>query len=408
MNPELATARRPKNILVILTSREPGHDGDYLRFRHIFPLLARTNRLTLLYLDSHDRVDYTSAFSRWFHQVEVFRYRPGNPFHARLLDLVTLRPHHSIRRRDPELHSQVSRLIAEIIEREQIELVICWVRAAEQFLQYTTIPVLFDLCDALPLQLGDSRGLYRSPKQWFHDQRVKRLEANIVARYPVTFVSNRDASWFRHRFDTTVIPNGVEIEWPETLDIEPEANSILFSGSMNFRPNVDAALYFANNILPLLIAKQRGLKWYVVGANPGPELLALQGHPNIVVTGPVESMAEYICRAQVVVTPVVSGSGIKNKVLEAMALVRPVVSTSLGIEGIACTPGEDVIVADDPQAFADAVLRLLSDRDARLRISTSGRQLMEREYSWQHTAARYDRLFDRLIREHAEKIGTRQ
>jgi len=170
-------------------------------------------------------------------------------------------------------------------------------------------------------------------------------------------------------------------------------------------PNVKAALYFADEVLPLITAGYPKLRWYVVGTNPTSAILALKQRPNVVVTGTVDSVASYINRAQVVINPMISGSGIKNKVLEAMSLARPVVSTSLGVDGIACANGEHVLIADEPRDFADAVLHLLTDETARQRLASAARHLVATQYTWTQTAKQYQSLFDRLIEHRSTRIG---
>ncbi|MGB5832306.1 MAG: glycosyltransferase family 4 protein [Thiohalocapsa sp.] len=384
-----------------MTSRAPGADGDYLRFKNIFPLLAQTCDITLLYLDAHQSVEYFEVFSSYFEEAAYLHYQPMMPTRsARVLDFLTFQSEHALYRRDPDLRAKVTQLVSDTIKRKRIDLILSWVRSAEQFLKQATVPVLFDLCDALSLQLYRELRNQPSPRNYLYYQRIKHFESGIVAQYPVTFVSQNDANWFERRLDASVIPNGVDL----TSVCKPgqcqESGSIVFSGAMGFKPNVEAVLNFADAVLPSITARYPRLTWYIVGTNPAREILDLRQRPNLVVTGKVDSIAEYICRAQVVICPMISGSGIKNKVLEAMALQRPVVSTRLGVEGIMCTNGENVLIADHPLEFANAVLRLLGDEGERQRLAIAGRQLVATHYTWTETTRRYEALFDRLIHEH--------
>ncbi len=399
--------RRPK-LLVITTSREPGFDGDFLRFENIFSRLSKANDLTLLYLDRHKNDSYFNTFARYFSTVERCEYSPLDPSLPRLIDYFTLRPERDIRRRDPKLFSHVRSVISKIVAREGIDLIYSWVREAAQFLHDPRIPVLFDLCDALSLQLKQALGSHTSPQMHIYNLRTYRSEASIVARYPVTFVSQKDSHWFNKRLDATVIPNGVSLDQSGLPADEREPDSIVFSGSMGFPPNVDAVLYFAENVLPILRTRAPGLTWYIVGTNPAPEVLELATRPNIVVTGRVDSVTEYLGRARLVIAPMISGSGIKNKVLEAMALGTPVVSTSLGIDGIDCTPGTDVIVADEPQELATAVVSLLANPARSRAIGEAGRRLVQTRYSWDNAVHHYNHLFARLIAAHRRTANTTQ
>jgi len=398
--------RHKPKVLLVMTSTKPGFDGDYLRFRKILPLLSQTNDISLLYLDSDEHSEDFQTFADYFADAERFRYQPQPAgISTRILDFLTLRPTESLQRRDPALLAQLKDLLSELIERKKIDLVLSWVRSTEQFLQHLNVPVIFDLCDALSLQLYQELPAKGSIRQWLYYQRVKRFESEIVANYPVTFVSEKDANWFPHQLDVSIITNGVDLsaECKSTQAQEPGA--IVFSGAMSFMPNVKAALYFADEVLPLITAGYPKLRWYVVGTNPTSAILALKEHPNVVVTGTVDSVASYINRAQVVINPMISGSGIKNKVLEAMSLARPVVSTSLGVDGIACANGEHVLIADEPRDFADAVLHLLTDETARQRLANAARHLVATQYTWTQTAKQYKSLFDRLIEHRSTRIG---
>ena len=131
----------------------------------------------------------------------------------------------------------------------------------------------------------------------------------------------------------------------------------------------------------------------IVGRDPAPAVVALAGLPGVTVTGSVDDVRPWLSGAAVVVAPLVSGSGIKNKVLEAMAMARPIVATPLAVEGLAATPDRDVVVADGPAAFAAAVLGLLDDPARAAAVAAGGRALVEAVYTWDACAASYAGLY---------------
>ncbi|MBV9357802.1 MAG: glycosyltransferase [Chloroflexi bacterium] len=188
---------------------------------------------------------------------------------------------------------------------------------------------------------------------------------------------------------TLVVPNGVDVDNFSPMPVAPDAESIVFLGVMHYRPNVDAALYFAREILPHILQVRPNAKFTIVGGGPPEELRRLVG-PNIEVTGRVADTRPYVSRAGAFVVPLRMGSGTRLKVLEGLAMGRPLVSTSLGCEGIAAVDGEHLLIADEPRHFAWSVLRLLDDTELAARLGRRGRTLVEDCYSWPSVLGRLE------------------
>jgi glycosyltransferase involved in cell wall biosynthesis len=186
---------------------------------------------------------------------------------------------------------------------------------------------------------------------------------------------------------TVVIPNAADIEGmqPRPSDPVPDANTVLFFGLLATVPNVDGLLYFVREIWPRILAGQPAAKFLVVGANPAPELRALEGS-GVSIVGPVDDLRPYLSRAAVVVVPLRLGSGTRLKILESWAMARPVVSTSLGAEGLESIAGRHLLIADEPDQFAAAVLRVLNEPELAAQLGAAGRALVSESYSWQGTA----------------------
>jgi polysaccharide biosynthesis protein PslH len=179
-----------------------------------------------------------------------------------------------------------------------------------------------------------------------------------------------------------LIPNGVDTAYfsQGTEPVDPTA--LLFTGAIDYRPNTDGVLYFCEKILPRLHAIAPEAVFTVMGKSPPPNVQALASD-RVVITGAVPDVRPWMRRAAVFVVPLRVGGGTRLKILEALATGRAVVSTSIGCEGLAVTPGEDILVADTPAAFADAVVRCLRDPDLRARLGARGRALVERRYRWE-------------------------
>ena len=180
---------------------------------------------------------------------------------------------------------------------------------------------------------------------------------------------------------TLVVPNGVDTDFFQPSSVERDRNNVVFVGVMHYRPNVDAAIYFVREILPHLLRDRPNLTFSIVGGGPPDELQRLAGK-NVVVTGRVPDTRPYVARAGVCAVPLRMGSGTRLKVLEGLAMGCPLVSTSIGCEGIAAADGEHLLVADDPQEFARGIVRILDDPTLASRLARNGRSMVEAHYSW--------------------------
>lgn len=203
--------------------------------------------------------------------------------------------------------------------------------------------------------------------------------------------------------DIRVIPNGVDCEYFKPWDEETRTPSIVFIGGMSDPPNVDAVLYFYKYIYGHIKKNVPGVKFYIVGQKPTKEVQQLTSDETVIVTGYVEDVRPYLAKSSVVVVPMISGRGIKNKVLEAMAMEKPVVSTSLGARGINVTPRENIIIADEPMVFAQQLVELLNNEQLRRRIAYNARKLVKNQYSWEKTADTLNKLFEEKQSKYANK-----
>ena len=170
--------------------------------------------------------------------------------------------------------------------------------------------------------------------------------------------------------------------------------NLVFTGHMDYWPNADAATWFATEVLPGLHAHHPTLRFHIVGANPGPAVRALAARPGVVVTGRVPDVRPYIEHAEASVAPLRIARGIQNKVLEAMAMARPVVASSQAFEGVRATPGHDLLVADGPAATIEAVLAILAGRHPGL--GAAARHAMQSGYAWDSTLAPLDDILAAL------------
>jgi len=216
--------------------------------------------------------------------------------------------------------------------------------------------------------------------------------------YCVVVTENDKKSIDRYLQNVIVIPNGVDTDYFKPIDIEDDYPSLIFTGAMNGGKNIDAVMYFYSEIYPIVRKRYPEITFYIVGNDPHPEIQKLGRDPSVVVTGFVEDIRLYLSKSSVFVCPYIYGSGMKNKVLEAMAMGKPVVSTPTGALGIDISDGENIVIADNPKDFAMGIINLLDNEKLRQKIGYKGRRLIENRYSWGKTTDKLQRLFEQIVR----------
>jgi sugar transferase (PEP-CTERM/EpsH1 system associated) len=198
------------------------------------------------------------------------------------------------------------------------------------------------------------------------------------------------------RLCVDVIPNGVDTQVYQPLPQEDVFPALLFIGDMSYVPCVDAMLYFCREVLPRIRNVVGEVELWIVGKDPLPEVARL-GSNGVHVTGQVDSVMPYYERSTVCVVPLRAGGGTRLKILEAMALGRPVVSTTIGCEGLDVVDGEHLLIADSPERFAEKTVRLLKDRMLYRHIATNARQLVVARYDWDVIARQLMQVYAEMV-----------
>jgi glycosyltransferase involved in cell wall biosynthesis len=169
---------------------------------------------------------------------------------------------------------------------------------------------------------------------------------------------------------------------------------LVFTGKMDFRPNVDAALWFCAKVLPRITESAPEAHFYIVGKSPHARLKPLTDMPSVTITGFVQDVRPYIAAGAVCVVPLLTGGGTRLKILEAMSMGKALISTTLGCEGIHAVPDRDIVLADAADDFARQVLDLLKDGARRHRLGQSARAFVESHFQWQAVAAPLERVYE--------------
>ena len=274
------------------------------------------------------------------------------------------------------------------------------VRAAPYLPPGRQPPVVVDLIDALSANFArravSERGPVGAVAAW-EAARLARFEARLVAEVAaVLVVSEADRAALGGE-RVTVVPNGVDaVAFAYREDGRPPAR-VVFGGNLGYFPNVDAACWLARDIFPRIRRALPAAELLLVGARPARAVRALAGTPGVALAAEVPTMAPEIAGATVAVVPVRAGSGMQNKVLEAMAVGTPVVTTPRAAAALDAEPGEHLLVAEDAAGLASAALDLLRDARRARAMARAARALVERRYRWEDSAAAVEAAWRRAV-----------
>jgi sugar transferase (PEP-CTERM/EpsH1 system associated) len=381
------------NLLVVSPFFPECSSGARTRSYHVIRALTREHNVSLLLLTetSHEKSEkHPPQGLRIRQSAEVALGRVSRP-KKRLKQVFWI-----LRGRSPVLESYRLKEIQEELDalfaKEHYDIVLfeSSLMAAEYRLPTSTQAIIDEHNIEYELLYRTSQcggSLIRRWYAWWESRQVESAELRRCSQSRGVFVTSaREASLLKSSLANTtvyVVPNGVDLEnFRDANKVREVDNHIVFTGSMEFYPNIDAVLYFARECWPLIRSNAPRATWAIVGRNPPSSVLKLGEVPGITVTGSVPDIKPYIAAATVAIAPLRIGSGTRLKILEAFAMRKALVSTSLACEGLDVIPGKHLIVADQPEAFAQQVLNLLQDSQARAALARAGCELAQ-TYSWE-------------------------
>ena len=266
-------------------------------------------------------------------------------------------------------------------------------------------PIVADMCDATTMRLQGQRqfvGRLRRAVLWLDCQQVRRAERAILSRAAHTvFASVRD----RHATvggasAASVLPNGVDLDFWRRRWAHLGVDTLVFTGAMNYSPNVDAALYLSEEIFPAVRRAIPGARLLIVGHSPTPALQRAGNQPGVTVTGYVDDVRPYLEQATLFVAPIRFGAGIQNKLLEALSMEVPTLASPLASDGLKTEGGEvpPLDVASTSEDYIQAIVgQLIRRRNAPAPLAV-GRRYVERHFSWRHSGERLNEILNDVIR----------
>jgi len=299
---------------------------------------------------------------------------------------------------------QVRHLVAELIAASGIDLVVAdFLCGAVNLPETPGVPVVFfehnvehliwkRLAEVEPVAW--KRALLSV--EW---RKMRRCEIRACRQADATIaVSNddRDRLAAASGVEVMAIPTGVDTAYFAPIDRPKVPARLVFSGSMDWYPNEDAMLFWADTILPKVQREVPGVSLTIVGRNPSPRIRELGQRPAICVTGTVDDVRPYIAEAELYIVPLRVGGGTRLKIFEALAMAKPVLSTRVGAEGLDVEPGRHLELADGADAFAAAVVSLLRDPARRAALGDAGRALVVERFSWPQVTRKFEELLSRV------------
>jgi len=388
------------NIL-FLTSRLPFPPigGDKLRVFKFLEFLSKENYITLfLFIDNKFQIPDIEVYKKYFSRIEII-YLPSYISYLNcIIGLFGKLP--------LQVYYYRSKRMRRLIEKEikNFDLIfVHLIRMAEYVKIFKNVPKILDLTDAISLNYQRSIKYQKGLKYLIsriEKVRVLKYEIEIIKNFDRNFlVSETDKNYLNNYAETEgveIIPNGVDLEYFSYNENNFDAKNIVFIGNMRTYPNNDTVKYFCDSIFPIVLRRYPDVKFYIVGANPTKEVFALGKRKNVIVTGEVDDIRPYIRKAAVSVCPLRVGSGILNKILESMAMGTPVVTSTIGIEGIDAIPNEEILVSDDKYEFAEKIISLMENPGLRNRIALNGRKLIEEKYSDKIVMNKFKKVFHQL------------
>ena len=384
----------------------PPNKGDKVRSFHLLKHLAARHRVYLgTFIDDPEDEVHLDAVRGYCADMHVARLSPRLARLRSLRGLVSGEALSLPYYRDAGLRAWVEHTCGSVaIDR----IVVFSSVMADYVSDMLSLPTLVDFVDLDSAKWTQYATTHYWPMSWIYRREGERLlafERTVAARSARSFfVTEAEADLFRRAAPESAarveaMHNGVDAEFfsPQHALSSPYRDDgihVVFTGAMDYWPNVDAATWFATAVLPRLREKNPHILFYVVGRNPDPAVQALAADGATIVTGTVADVRPYLKRAAVVVAPLRIARGIQNKVLEAMAMARPVVASSACAGVIDAKPGSDFMAAADANEFVEHILALLADPRRAEDMGRAARERVVAKYSWEANLASIDRYLE--------------
>jgi glycosyltransferase involved in cell wall biosynthesis len=395
------------NILFISTwFPYPPDNGSKTRVYYLLRALAERHQIHLLtFMPTAEEARFIPVLQAYCPQVDVVQRDPfWRDWRKALLGYLSPWPRDVVSGYSPGM----ARLVSVAAWGQQYGVVIAsQVSVAPYALSVNGVPRFVEIDNYMGRLLEEQYRAQHNPARrilrWLTWQKCRRYERWLYPQFDAcTLVSEQDRQALLATVPgcsgrVAVIPNGVDVERHYPGLAEPQPNTLVFNGALTYYANADAMRFFLTEIMPLIRAQCPDVRLQITGRTAGVDLSGLPLDGRVTLTGYLDDVRPTVAGSWACVVPLRIGGGSRLKILEAMALGTPVVTTSKGAEGLAVTPEHDVLIADEPARFALQTLRLLRDPDLRERLAKNGRLLVEAKYGWEQISRQFCEVIQFLV-----------
>ncbi len=413
---EISVNKRKRVLVVSPFLPYPPNQGGIARIYNLLKFLSANYDLYLLsFVQEEKQVLYFLELKKFCKEIYPVLHLTDSSFsNPELSRLCPLEVKHFY-------SSEIGTLLNEIIKTECIDLVqIEYIFMANYVNSISGVPVIFTEHDTSHFSFERSIHYreFNEKERFTNWQKLVNFEIGICHKFSRIIVLTKEDKEqltlaLPYAANISVVPTGVDTGFfrpasPKSVkapkpgsdnNCSPMSYNLIYVGHYLHYPNQDAMLYFYEKIFPSVAQRIPEVKLYLVGSSPTAEILKLAKDPRVTVTGEVPDLRPYHQKGDVFIAPLRVGGGIKGKILEAMAMGVPVVANKLGASGIEATPGKEIIIAEEPEEFAEKTVELLKEKKLRKKIAGNARKFVEQKYDWQIIVPELSQIYEETIAE---------
>jgi sugar transferase (PEP-CTERM/EpsH1 system associated) len=286
--------------------------------------------------------------------------------------------------------------IDKLIEKIKPDHIFCQLIRVSEYIKNKNIPKTIDYQDVFSKGVerrSQTASFYLKPVLKSEYKRLLKYENEVFDLFDnktIISIPDRDLIPHNDKDKIAVVINGVDTDFFKPIKMEKEYD-LVFTGNMGYPPNVNASLYLVKEILPLVRKQKPEITLTLAGASPHPDVKALESN-NVHVTGWVEDIREYYAKARIFIAPMQIGTGLQNKLLEAMAMKIPSITSPLANQALEAEPGKEILVGDSPEEFADYIIKLLDDKKLSEKLADNGFSFVQNNYNWESATEKLEKI----------------
>jgi len=382
--------------IFVLLSRFPYplEKGDKLRAFHHIKELSKNNEIILCALtDQKVKQASINILSKYCQSIEVIKLPKWKIYWNLLNQLLFTNKSLQVAY---FYNEKAQNKINDLLEKHQPDHIYCQLIRVAEYVRNSKINKTLDYMDALAR--GMERRVEDAPLylKWFLKNeaiRLLRYEHFIFDAFNNhIIISEQDRKLIVNinNDKIKVVPNGVDYETYKHAEVEKEFD-LIFTGNMGYPPNVDSVVYLINKIMPLVWENLPELKVVIAGAEPSLKVLKLKSD-RVVVTGWVEDISQYYSKSKIFIAPMQIGTGLQNKLLEAMAMKIPCITSKLANNALGATPSKNILIGDEPEDYKKHIINLINNVDQQKKIGKKGYNFVKDNYTWEETGSTLENL----------------